>query len=248
VAGRSGKKRRGGKVLKPRVEVRVGRRGCALRVDGTFASWYTPGLATTGSVWDALAAPILALPPRRRRSALILGLGGGSVARVLRAVAPRVHIVGVESSREVLRAARRWLDLDELGVEVVEADAVAYVAGARRRYDLVVEDVFVGRGRGVRKPDWLPRPGLELARKRLAPGGLLVTNTLDESRAVASELRRLFESRLSIGVEDYDNRVFVAGSRPLSAQALHAALRADPILRVTLPRLRLRNLVGRRPA
>ena len=71
---------------------------------------------------------------------------------------------------------------------------------------------------------------------------------LDESRAVASELRRLFESRLSIGVEDYDNRVFVAGSRPLSAQALHAALRADPILRVTLPRLRLRNLVGRRPA
>lgn len=246
MSGRGGKKRRGRRASKPRVEVRIGRRGRALHIDGTFASWYTPGLPTTGSVWDALAAPILALPPRRRRSVLILGLGGGSVARALRAVVPCVHIVGVESNGEVLRAARRWLDLDELGVEVVEADARAYLTRARRRYDLVVEDVFVGRGRGVRKPDWLPRPGLELARARLAPGGLLVANTLDDSRDVAAELRRLFQARLAIGVEDYDNRIFVAGRRPLSAHVLRAALCADPVLRVSVPRLSLRTLATRR--
>lgn len=241
-----GKKGRGRRVSKPRVEVRVGRRGRALHIDGSFASWYTPGRSVTGSVWDALAAPILALPPRRRRSVLLLGLGGGSVARVLRAVAPGVHIVGVESNGAVLRAARRWLDLDRLGVEVVEADAGAYLTRARRRFDLVVEDVFEGRGRAIRKPKWLPRPGLELARARLAPGGLLAANTLDESRAVASELRRLFQARLAIGVEDYDNRIFVAGRRPLSARALRAALRADPVLRVSAPRLSLRTLPTRR--
>jgi len=246
VSVRGGKKKRGRRVSKPRVEVRVDRHGRALHVDGSFASWYTPGLATTGSVWDALAAPILALPPRRRRSVLILGLGGGSVARVLRAVAPRVHIVGVESSGEVLRAAQRWLDLDGIGVEVVEADAGAYLVRARRRYDLVVEDVFEGRGRGVHKPKWLPRPGLELARARLAPGGLLAVNTLDESRDVAAELRRLFEARLAIGVEGYDNRIFVAGRRPLSAHALRAALRADPVMHATAPRLSLRTLAPRR--
>ncbi len=246
MAGRGGKKKRGRAASRARVEVRVHARGRALHVDGSFASWYTPGLPITGSVWDALAAPILALPPRRRRSVLILGLGGGSVARVLRAVAPRVRIVGVEASGDVLRAARRWLDLDELGVEVIQGDAFAYLNRARRRYDLVVEDLFVGRGRRVRKPDWLLRPGLELARRRLAPEGLLVTNTLDESRDVAAELRELFDTRLSIRGADYDNCVFVAGHRPLSAHALRTALRADPVLRVTLPRLQLRSLAPRR--
>jgi SAM-dependent methyltransferase len=226
------------------VEVKFGRRGRELRVDGTLASWYEPGLPITGSVWDALAAPLLLLPPRRRRQILVLGLGGGSVARVVRALAPDARIVGVEKSRRVLRAARRWLDLDALGVEVVEADACSYLARARRRYDVVVEDVFVGRGRAVHKPPWLPAPGLGLAFRRLAPHGLLVTNTIDESAPVARELRRLFPATLRIDVEDYDNQVLVAGPRGLSARTLRAALQREPILRATLPRLTFRTLRG----
>src|SRR5262245_41530744 len=83
-----------------RVEVREGRRGRALRVDGTFASWYTPGSALTGSVWDALAAPLCWLPKLRRRSVLVLGLGAGSAARLVRALAPGARIVGVERRSE----------------------------------------------------------------------------------------------------------------------------------------------------
>ena len=102
-----------------RVEVRVGRRGRALRINGTFASWYEPGRSGTGSVWDALAAPLLLLPPARRRSVLILGLGGGSVARIVRALAPRAEIVGVELDSEVVGAAREHFDLDDLRIRVV---------------------------------------------------------------------------------------------------------------------------------
>ena len=78
---------RGGSRGRPRVEVKLGRRGRSLRIDGTFASYYEPGIPITGSVWDALAAPLVLLPPSRRRSVLVLGLGGGSVARVVRALA-----------------------------------------------------------------------------------------------------------------------------------------------------------------
>ncbi|MDJ0852020.1 MAG: methyltransferase domain-containing protein [Myxococcota bacterium] len=222
--------------------MREGRRGRELRIDGTFASWYDPSLPITGSVWDALAIPLLLLPAARRRNVLVLGLGGGSVARVIRALAPAAHVVGVEQSREVLDAARRWLDLDELGVEVVVDDAHAYLEASRRRFDLVVEDVFVGRGRAVRKPAWLPVPGSALAARRLLPGGLLVSNTIDESAAVARELQRLFPSLLSVEVEDFDNRVLVAGRMRLEARALRAAVRAEPILAATLPRLRFRTL------
>ena len=240
MSGRGGRGRR----AKPRVEVKLGRRGRALEIDGTFASWYEPGLPITGSVWDALAAPLLALPPQRRRNVLVLGLGGGSVARVVRALAPAARIVGIEMNREVIRAARRWLDLDALGVEVVQADARAYLSRARRRYDLVIEDLFVGRGRAVHKPDWLPEPGLDLVRRRLGPGGLLACNCIDEAPEMARALSARFGGLVSIGVEDFDNRVLVAGSRRLSARGLRAALSRDPILGATLPRLELRTLAS----
>jgi len=87
VAGRNGASR-----------VRVVRRGRRreLYVDGTFASCWEPGRTTTGPVWDALALPLLGLPPRRRRRVLVLGLAGGSAARLVRALAPRAAITGVE--------------------------------------------------------------------------------------------------------------------------------------------------------
>jgi spermidine synthase len=233
---------RGSSRGRPRVEVKLGRRGRTLSIDGTFASYYEPGLPLTGSVWDALAVPLVLLPRARRRSVLVLGLGGGSVARVVRALAPAARIVGIEKNREVLRAARRWLDLDALGVEVVEADAQEYLARARRRFDVIVEDIFVGRGRAVYKPAWLPAPGLELAQRRLAPCGLLVSNTIDESSATLRALRRLFPATVGIEVEDYDNRVLVAGPSTLGARALRRAVRAAPLLRATLPRLSFRTL------
>jgi spermidine synthase len=230
---------------RPQVEVRLLRRGRALRIDGTFASWYAPGSHVTGSVWDALAAPLLLLPPARRRKVLILGLGGGSAARVVRAIAPRAHIVGIELSRDVVHAARRWLDLDGLGIEILHADAHEWLRASRRRFDAVLEDVFVGRGRAVRKPDWLPLPGLALAARRIAPGGILASNAIDEASTVAREMQRLFPSTLAIAVEGFDNRVLVGGPRPLEARALRSALAKSSVLRPTLPQLSVATL--RRP-
>jgi spermidine synthase len=227
-----------------RVEVEVGRRGRTLRVDGTFASWYAPGSVTTGSVWDALAAPLLLLPPARRRSVLVLGLGAGSAARVARALAPAAAIVGVERDREVLRAARRWFDLDELGLEVVRADARRFLERCRERFDAILEDVFVGRGAALGKPDWLPVPGLALAARHLAPNGVLVSNTLDEAPEVARELRRLLPVVVAIDVEGYDNRILVGAGRAHDARGLRAAVGRDAVLGETLPRLSFRTLRG----
>jgi spermidine synthase len=230
---------------KTRIEVRVSPRGRELRIDGTFASWWKPGSAVTGGVWDALAAPVLMLPPARRRALLVLGLGGGSAARVLRALAPRARIVGVERDPEVLRAARRRLGLSALGVEVVEADARAYLADLDARFDLIVEDLFVGSGRAVRKPDWLADGALAELAGRLAAGGLLVSNALDEAPATARTFARLFPASLGLAVRGFDNRVLVGGGTPLTAGALRGALAREPLLAGTLPRLRVRTLTKR---
>ena len=220
-------------------------RGRALHVDGSLASWYAPGRITTGSVWDALAAPLLLLPRSRRRRVLVLGLGGGSAARIVRALAPRAQIVGVERDAEVVRAARGWLDLDELGIKLEQADARDYLARSRRRFDAILEDVFVGRGRGVHKPAWMLDRGLRLAARRLAPGGLLVSNTLDETAAVARRLRGMFPAIVRIDVADYDNRILVGGPPGLSGHTLRSVVRSDAILAASGALLSFRTVSSR---
>ena len=56
--------------------MRESRWGRELIIDGTLASFFQEGRVDTGSGWDALAAPLLVLPPERRRQILLLGLGG----------------------------------------------------------------------------------------------------------------------------------------------------------------------------
>jgi spermidine synthase len=223
-----------------RVEVKRTRKGRALQINGTFASWYEPGTATTGSVWDALVAPLLLLPASRRTRVLILGLGGGSAARIVRALAPSARITGVEFDPEVVRAARRWFDLDRLGVEVIEGDARHFLERTRKRFNLIVEDVFVGNRRTVHKPDWLPSPGLTLATRRLTPGGILVSNALDEAASVGREMRRLFASTLRIDIDDYDNRILVGADFPLSGRVLRSALVRNELLAPAVRRFSIR--------
>ncbi len=222
--------------------MQVSRFGRELIVDETFASFYRPGSASTGSVWDAIAAPLLLLPKRRRRSALLLGLGGGSAARLVRAIAPECHIVGVEYDADVVRVARREFDLDQLGIEIITADARVYLSRETRRFDLVMEDVFVGSGDAVRKPDWLPTPGHQLAAKRVSRGGLLVSNALDEAQEVSRVLRTLFPGQLRIEIRDFDNQVFVAGPATLGARTLRGEVARSPVLAATLPALSFRTL------
>ena len=215
--------------------------GLDLRVDGTLASSYRPG-RSAGPVWDALAAPLLAVPEARRRRVLILGLGGGSAARVARALAPGALIVGVERNADVLQAARRHFELDALRIELVVGDALEYLEGESRQFDAVIEDLFLGSVKSVRKPDWLPRPGFDLAARRLARGGVLSSNTIHETPAVLRAFRRLFGTVLSIGVKGHYNHILAGGPGGLAAPALRRRCAAHPLLAPSLSVLSFRTL------
>jgi spermidine synthase len=237
-AGRAGEER-------PRVRIDDSGGTRALVVDETFASFYRPGEIATHCVWDAIAAPLLWLSPKRRRRILILGLGGGSVARLVRAIAPDAQIVGVEFDPEVVRLARAHLELDALDVRIEIADALAWLKTAKGRFDAILEDVFIGHGDDVHKPDWIPEPGHRLARARLARGGILVSNTLDEHAGVARAMRSEFPALVAIETEDYDNRVLVGGGEGLTGAALRRCVAGSPILRESLGILSFRSCSSR---
>lgn len=222
--------------------------GLALEIDGTWASWRRPGQETTASVWDALALPLLLLSAIAAPRVLILGLGGGSAARVVRLLAPRARVVGVEIDARVIAAARQSFGISDLALEVVRADARHYLRDTRRRFDLILDDVFVGSGETPYKPEGFPSPSLEHAARCLVPGGVLVSNSIDEASAVLRSVRALFRSVLEVGVQGFDNRIFVGSSRGLNARALRGTVAAHPSLCEILPALRVRDrsATGRR--
>ncbi len=226
---------------RPRVEIRRVRGGLELRIDGTQASVHRPGGALTGVVWWALASPVLLLPRDRPRRVLLLGLAAGSVGRAVRALDPGAEIVGVELDRKVVRLARRHFDLDRLGIELVLGDALDHLRRERRRFDLIVEDLFVGPSRSVRKPHWLLGEGYRLIRKRLRPGGYVVSNTIHEMPGVVRAMRPFGGPIVSMDVRGHWNRVTVCGRDLPPPRALRRRLGVRPDVARMLRRVALRS-------
>lgn len=227
--------------------VKRGRHGLELRVDGTLASLQRPGTGLTGVVWWALASPTILLPTRRPR-VLFLGLAGGSVAQAVRTLAPQAEMVGVELDADVLRMARRHFGLDALGIEVIAGDALRYLRRERRRFDLIVEDLFVGTSRAVHKPAGLLEEGYPLLHRRLRPGGFVTSNTIHETPAVARTMHALGGRILSLNVRRHWNRILFWSARVPEARELRQRLQAVPAFDRVLPRLAIRMLPDPSPS
>jgi len=217
------------------------RGGLELRIEGTQASVHRDGRALTGVVWWALASPLLLTPPGRRRRVLVLGLAAGSVVRAVRALDPAAEIVGVEINPEVVRLAREHFELDRLRVEVVLTDARAHLRRERRRFDLVVEDLFVGPSRSVRKPEWLPGEGYPLVYRRLRPGGYVASNTIHEMPTIVRAMRGFGGRIVSLDVRGHWNRVTVCGRDLPPPRTLRRILASHPATAAILPRVALRS-------
>lgn len=77
------------------------------------------------------------------KSILILGLGGGTLAKLLRKKYPDAKITGVEIDPIMIELGKKYLKLDEYKVEIKIADANNYTLNAMP-YDLVVVDMYSG--------------------------------------------------------------------------------------------------------
>ncbi len=105
---------------------------------------------------------------QRPRAALLLGLGGGAMARHLAAFLPDCAVTVVERDPTIVELARRFFHIKR---EIIEADAQEVVARSRNAYDVILVDLYDGRGvSGV-----VPRFWQDCARA-LRPKGCLSVN------------------------------------------------------------------------
>jgi spermidine synthase len=131
------------------------------------------------------------------RSALLIGLGAGSLAKFIHHQLPDTRSTVVEIDPAVIpvaHAAFRLPPPDER-LRIVVGDGADYVAGTRRRFDLILVDGFDRNARaGVLDTEAF----YAACRARLSAEGLLAANLFGRSRGFRASLARLagaFEGR-----------------------------------------------------
>jgi len=154
-----------------RVGEDAGRR--VLLVDGVVQSVLDD--AAEAGYWGAM------VPDVRPERALVLGLGGGTIVRLLHARFGPLPILAVDNDANVLAFARRELG-ERSGLESVEADAFAWTdAAAERgeRFDLACIDLFRAE---TMPPEVTRRPFLRSLKRLLAPRGMAIFNVFADRR------------------------------------------------------------------
>lgn len=209
------------------LEVWQSKRECEFRVEGAVHAWHHRERYLTGLAWDLIAAAAL-LGKRRPQSILMLGLAGGTAFRILRHLLPDCHLTAIDIDPEVVALARRHMELDSLGIEVIIDDGYQWLARNRRRFDVVIDDVYLAGCSDVFRPsspvDVLLLPRLKRA---VAAGGVLALNLVVgpghrslQSRARAG-LRREFAVVRSIRSPHALNEVLVAGEQVAGRRRLN---------------------------
>ncbi len=182
VALKSTKTAKTAKTLRPVVVIEAGR--TILRVGGVIQSVHVDE-GYEADVWDAM------LPHHRPERALILGLGGGTMAQLLTARFGPVPITGVERDPAVVWLARHEFGLNRMPhVRIVEDDAFDFVqraTDATERYDAICVDLYTAgkMAHGVLDPVFMR--GLA---RILSPSGSISFN-LWRSPYLADQLRRI---------------------------------------------------------
>jgi spermidine synthase len=123
------------------------------------------------------------------RDVLFIGLGGGSSPKRLWRDFPDLRLQGVELDPVVRDVAYRFFELPrDPRLRIAVDDGRRYLDRNERRWDAILIDAFFA--------DAIPfhlftAEFLELAKSRLNPGGVIVTNTIG---AIAGQDSRLFRS------------------------------------------------------
>ena len=212
------------------VERDDGRRLLSLNEGVAVHSVWREDTVLTGGVWDAF----LALPPllgRPLESVAILGNAGGTTARALGVFYPDATVDGVELDPAVSDVGRRYFGMDENPrLTVHDADARPFLRRTDGRYDLIVADAY----HQPYVPFYLAtREFFELARERLAPGGILALNVAavpgDTSLldGITGTLLHEFE-QVAVWPALRFNKLVLAFDEPISPEQVRARLQEGP--------------------
>lgn len=77
---------------------------------------------------------------------LILGLGCGTLAKILSEKYPKAKITGIEIDPVIVNLGKKYFDLDKIpNLEIITGDAFEFVKKEKSQFDLVIVDLYLGQ-------------------------------------------------------------------------------------------------------
>lgn len=160
------------------------------------------------------------------QAVLMIGLGGGSLAKFIRRQRPQTHITAVEIDPRVIAVARTHFELppDDDALRVVEADGALYVRQHPASADVILLDGFDA---GNQVEALATQTFYAACRRALKPGGVLVVNLWgrdSEFPEYFARLTRAFDGEVGwIPVQDKTNVIVFGFTEPGAAARLVAS-------------------------
>lgn len=157
---------------------------------------------------------------------LMIGLGGGSLAKFIRRHREQTRVTAVEVDPRVIAAARAHFELppDDETLKVIEADGALYVRQHPASADVILLDGFDA---GNQVAALAAQSFYEACRRALRPGGLLAVNLWGRDSGFAEYFARLvraFDGEVGwISVQDKTNVIVFAFAEPGAASRLETA-------------------------
>lgn len=110
------------------------------------------GLTQSGgiveSIWKSTLKQINHLSIQPFNNILVLGLGGGTVAKLLRKKYPEAKITGIDIDPVIIELGKKYLGLDGVDVKIEVCDALGFLTNRQslitNRFDLVIVDLYNG--------------------------------------------------------------------------------------------------------
>lgn len=155
------------------------------------------GLTQSGgiirNIWDKTLKKVST--KNQVEKVLVLGLGGGSIIKVIRKYWPKAKITAIDIDAVMVRLGKKYLNMDDYGVDVKIADAFEYLkkeTSKKTKFDLICVDLYIG--------DEFPKKFetenyIHLVGRLLSTGGIAVFNRLyyGEKRKEAVKFGNLLE-------------------------------------------------------
>jgi spermidine synthase len=160
------------------------------------AMWIDTPDALALAYTQAMMAALLFQP--EPQDAVLIGLGGGSLAKFIYRQLPATRISALEVDVRVVAAAHRMfhLPIGKRRLRVLIRDGAEYVAAHRHSADVIFLDAFVNFRQA---PSVRSAAFYRAARSALRPDGVMAVNYMSDDPGLRAYLRRLagaFDGRL----------------------------------------------------
>jgi spermidine synthase len=198
-------------------------------------SVYNPNQVTTSGTWDYFTiAPFFnASPfdPKHMKRIAIVGLAGGSIARLYTEFYGPIPIDGIEIDPKIVEVGRDYFGMNQPNLNVIVGDGRAAIANSPHKYDVIALDAF--------RVPYIPwhlttREFMQELRHHLTPDGVIAIN-VGRTRtdyqmvdALAKTAAEVFPSVYVIDVAGSFNSIVYATNQPTSLENLRANLNAIP--------------------